>query len=36
MLSTDSLFIDKVRDVVYFFLSPPARGVVLRVDEKEP
>jgi transposase len=33
-LSTDPLFIDKVRDVVGLYLAPPERAVVLCVDEK--
>ena len=33
-LSTDPLFIDKVRDIVGLYLSPPMRAVVLCVDEK--
>jgi len=33
-LSTDPLFIDKVRDVVGLYLNPPANAVVLSVDEK--
>ena len=33
-LSTDPLFIDKVRDIVGLYLVPPARAVVLCVDEK--
>jgi transposase len=33
-LSTDPLFIDKVRDVVGVYLDPPERAVVLCVDEK--
>lgn len=33
-LSTDPLFIDKVRDIVGLYLSPPTRAVVLCVDEK--
>src|SRR3954462_12358716 len=33
-LSTDPLFIDKVRDVVGLYLSPPANAIVLCVDEK--
>ncbi|MFQ5765778.1 MAG: IS630 family transposase [Rhodospirillales bacterium] len=33
-LSTDPLFIDKVRDVVALYLNPPERAVVLCVDEK--
>jgi|SRR5579871_855098 len=33
-LSGDPLFVDKVRDIVGLFLSPPNRAVVLSVDEK--
>jgi len=33
-LSTDSLFIDKVRDVVGLYLDPPDTALVLCVDEK--
>lgn len=33
-LSTDPLFIDKVRDVVGLYLDPPAKALVLCVDEK--
>jgi len=33
-LSTDPLFIDKVRDVVGLYLNPPDRAIVLCVDEK--
>jgi hypothetical protein len=33
-LSTDPLFIDKVRDVVGLYLAPPERAIVLCVDEK--
>ena len=33
-LSTDPYFVEKVRDVVGLYLSPPARAVVLSVDEK--
>ncbi len=33
-LSRDPLFIDKVRDVVGLYLHPPARALVLCVDEK--
>ena len=33
-LSTDPLFIDKVRDVVALYLDPPERAIVLCVDEK--
>jgi transposase len=33
-LSTDPLFVDKVRDIVGLYLDPPDRAVVLCVDEK--
>lgn len=33
-LSTDPLFVEKVRDVVGLYIAPPARAVVLCVDEK--
>ena len=33
-LSKDPLFIDKVRDIVGLYLHPPARALVLSVDEK--
>jgi transposase len=33
-LSTDPLFIDKVRDIVGLYLDPPERAIVLCVDEK--
>ena len=33
-LSTDPLFVDKVRDIVGLYLNPPDRAVVLCVDEK--
>ena len=33
-LSTDPLFIDKVRDIVGLYMSPPDRALVLCVDEK--
>jgi transposase len=33
-LSSDPLFIEKVRDIVGLYLSPPERAVVLCVDEK--
>ncbi len=33
-LSNDPFFIDKVRDVVGLYVSPPERAVVLSVDEK--
>jgi transposase len=33
-LSSDPLFIEKVRDVVGLYMNPPERAVVLSVDEK--
>jgi hypothetical protein len=33
-LSTDPLFVEKVRDIVGLYLSPPERALVLYVDEK--
>jgi len=33
-LSTDPVFVDKVRDVVGLYLDPPERALVLCVDEK--
>src|ERR1700751_3220900 len=33
-LSTDPLFVEKVRDIVGLYLDPPDRAVVLCVDEK--
>jgi hypothetical protein len=33
-LSTDPLFVDKVRDIVGIYLDPPERAVVLCADEK--
>lgn len=33
-ISTDPLFVDKVRDVVGLYLNPPERALVLCVDEK--
>src|SRR5208337_4842708 len=33
-LSTDPLFVEKVRDVVGLYLNPPANALVLCVDEK--
>jgi hypothetical protein len=33
-LSTDPMFIDKVRDVVGLYMSPPENALVLCVDEK--
>jgi hypothetical protein len=32
-LSTDPVFIDKVRDVVGHYIDPPDRAIVLSVDE---
>lgn len=33
-LSSDPLFVDKVREIVGLYLSPPTRAIVLSVDEK--
>ncbi|MGH1484040.1 MAG: IS630 family transposase, partial [Geminicoccales bacterium] len=33
-LSTDPLFVEKVRDIVGLYLTPPARALVLCIDEK--
>jgi len=33
-LSSDPLFVEKVRDIVGLYLSPPERAVVLCIDEK--
>jgi len=33
-LSTDPLFVEKVRDIVGLYLNPPDRAIVLSVDEK--
>ena len=33
-LSTDPLFVEKVRDIVGLYLSPPERVLVLCADEK--
>ena len=33
-LSTDPLFVDKVRDIVGLYMSPPNRALVLSIDEK--
>ena len=33
-LSTDPFFVEKIRDIVGLYLSPPANAVVLCVDEK--
>jgi transposase len=33
-LSSDPLFVEKVRDIVGLYLSPPERAIVLCVDEK--
>ena len=35
-LSSDPLFVDKVRDIVGLYLAPPERALVLCVDEKKP
>jgi transposase len=35
-LSSDPLFVDKVRDIVGLYLSPPNRALVLSIDEKKP
>jgi hypothetical protein len=32
-LSTDPLFIEKVRDIVALYLNPPDRALVLCVDD---
>ena len=33
-LSSDALFVDKMRDIVGLYLSPPNRALVLSIDEK--
>jgi hypothetical protein len=33
-LSSDPLFVDKVRDIVCLYLSPPNRALVFSIDEK--
>ena len=33
-LSSDPLFVEKVRDIVGLYLAPPERAMVLCVDEK--
>ena len=33
-LSTDPMFVDKVRDVVGLYMSPPEKAIVLCIDEK--
>ena len=33
-LSNDRLFVDKVRDIIGLYLSPPNRALVLSIDEK--
>ena len=33
-LSSDPLFVDKVRDIVGLYMSPPNRALVLSIDEK--
>ncbi len=35
-LSSDPLFVDKVRDIVGLYLSPPNRALVLSVDVEKP
>ena len=35
-LSTDPLFVEKVRDIVGLYLDPPTKALVLCVDEKSP
>ena len=35
-LSSDPYFVEKVRDVVGLYMSPPERAIVLCVDEKSP
>lgn len=35
-LSSDPLFIEKLRDAVGLYMDPPERAVVLCVDEKSP
>ena len=35
-LSTDPFFVEKVRDIVGLYLDPPAKALVLCVDEKSP
>ena len=32
--STDPRFVDKLRDVVWLYVDPPAHAIVLSVDEK--
>ena len=34
-LSTDPYFVEKVRDVVGLYMSPPEKAIVLSVDEKD-
>jgi putative transposase len=36
LLSTDRQFIDKVRDVVGLYMSPPENALVPSVEEKSP
>ena len=33
-LSSDPLFVDKVRDIVGLYMDPPVKAMVLCVDEK--
>jgi len=35
-LSTDSFFVEKVRDIVGLYMSPPDHAIVLAMDEKSP
>jgi transposase len=35
-LSSDPLFVDKVKDICGLYLNPPERAVVLCVDEETP
>lgn len=35
-LSTDPLFVEKVRDIVGLYMVPPEKALVLCVDDKEP
>jgi hypothetical protein len=34
-LSSDPLFVDKVRDIVGLYLAPPNRALVLSIDEPD-
>src|ERR1019366_10395955 len=35
-LSTDSFFVEKVRDIVGLYMTPPDHAIVLAMDEKSP